>query len=278
MLSSWRRYTLLGLGLVAALAVALVATTNGAGTRSAQAGLLSEIDCLTIKGGIICISLDPEQDTNAVGEEHAVTTTISVTDLQGIPVPADASLAEVVILVFDGPNAGQSIIDVPNEVGEVSLSYTGDGGVGTDTIATVACLFGKGTITTDAAGKGGGCKTEGFISFCFENTAACMEDFTSPKGACAELPFLICAVAEKEWVGATPTAEPPPTAEPRPDSTAVHTAMTLADVTLPETGAAVQETSATQQTWLAALVGGIAALSAGGAGSLTSGAARRDRP
>ena len=255
------------MGLVAALVVALVATTNGAGIRSAHAGLVSAIDCLTIKGAIICVSLDPEQDTNPVGEDHTVTTTIAVTDLQGIPIKTDLSFVEIVILVFDGPNAGESMIGT-NPAGQVSLNYTGDGGAGTDTIATVVCLFGKGDISIDAAGKGEGCNIEGFISFCLENTTACLEDLTSPKGPCAELPFLICDVAEKEWVVATPTAEPTSTAEPQPDSTAAPTpqptAMALADVTLPETGAAAREASATRG-WLAAIIGGIAALTTGGA-------------
>lgn len=264
MLRFWRRYTLLGLGLVAALALVLVATTNG-GTRSAHAGIISEIDCLTAKGTIICVSLDPEQDTNAVGADHTVTATISLTDLVGTPVKIDLIFAEVVILVFDGPNTGESIINTnPAQAHPVSLNYTGDGGAGTDTIATVVCLFGEGFIGTDAIGKGGGCDLEGFIDFCLEDTTACVEDLTSSKGTCAEVPFFICAVAEKEWVLATPTAEPPPTAEPQPDSTAVPTppptAMALADVTLPETGAAAQETSATH-AWLAAIIGGIAALS-----------------
>ncbi len=83
----------------------------------------------------VCISLEPETDSNPVGTEHTVTATVTE---GGVPVGGFPFAIPVVIFVFDGPNRGESVVDFTDSSGQVTLTYTGDGGPGTDTIR--ACI------------------------------------------------------------------------------------------------------------------------------------------
>ena len=82
------------------------------------------------------IDLTPSAATNIVGTTHTVTATA----LDGEP-PVPAVGVTITFAVTSGPNAGASGICSPNADcttdanGQVSFTYTGDGGVGTDTIS-----------------------------------------------------------------------------------------------------------------------------------------------
>ncbi len=82
---------------------------------------------------VVGITLDPETAENNVGEDHTVTATLS--DLLGEPQEG----VEVSFEVTSGPNAGTTGTCSPADctsdaAGQVSFTYTGDGGVGTDEI------------------------------------------------------------------------------------------------------------------------------------------------
>jgi len=83
---------------------------------------------------VVGISLTPETATNEVGESHTVTA--SLKDLLAEPQPDILVTFEVI----SGPNAGtvgvcSANADCTSDVnGEVSFTYVGDGGVGTDEI------------------------------------------------------------------------------------------------------------------------------------------------
>lgn len=86
---------------------------------------------------VVGIALQPLTDTNNVGEDHTVTATL--TDLLGTPQLGIAVSFEVT----DGPNAGAtgacSPVDCKTDVnGQVSFTYSGLGGIGTDEI--VGCF------------------------------------------------------------------------------------------------------------------------------------------
>jgi predicted nucleic acid-binding protein len=91
---------------------------------------------------VVGITLDPVSATNPVGDDHTVTATLK--DLLAIPLPA----VEVEFSVLSGPNAGASGVCSANADcttdanGEVSFTYAGDGGVGTDEIQ--ACFYQSG--------------------------------------------------------------------------------------------------------------------------------------
>ena len=93
---------------------------------------------------VVEIDIEPDSDQNEVGEDHTVTVTL--TDLLGIPQPG----IEVTFGVISGPNAGASgtcnaNADCTTDTnGQVSFTYTGSGGLGTDEIE--ACF-------TNAAGE-----------------------------------------------------------------------------------------------------------------------------
>ena len=70
------------------------------------------------------VSIDPTSDTNAVNTLHEMTATVA---------PVEAGVV-VRFRVFSGPNATDDGVGVTNGSGQASLSYVGDGGVGTDTI------------------------------------------------------------------------------------------------------------------------------------------------
>lgn len=72
-------------------------------------------------------TLDPVMDTNPPGTDHTVTAT--VTD-GGNPAPG----VTVDFNVVSGPNTGDNGSDVTDGAGEADFTYTGDGGLGTDTI------------------------------------------------------------------------------------------------------------------------------------------------
>jgi len=103
---------------------------------------------------VVGITLTPESAENEVGDDHTVTATLS--DLLGNPQPGVA----VTFDVTGGPNAGTSgtcsaNADCTTDTnGEVSYTYTGDGGVGSDSIE--ACFTDQGgteicsqTVTKD---------------------------------------------------------------------------------------------------------------------------------
>jgi hypothetical protein len=82
---------------------------------------------------VVGIVLTPPSDENEVGEAHTVTATL--TDLLTNPQPGIL----VTFSVISGPNAGTTGTCNPADCttdanGEVSFTYTGDGGVGTDEI------------------------------------------------------------------------------------------------------------------------------------------------
>lgn len=88
---------------------------------------------------VLGISLDPPADENFVGDDHTVTATL--TDLLGNPQPAIV----VTFTVLSGPNAGALGTCTVNgdcstdASGQVSFTYAGGGGVGTDRIE--ACFI-----------------------------------------------------------------------------------------------------------------------------------------
>jgi hypothetical protein len=82
---------------------------------------------------VVGIVLAPEDDENEVGENHTVTATL--TDLLGNPQPGIL----VTFSVISGPNTGTSGTCTPADCntdanGQVSFTYTGDGGIGQDEI------------------------------------------------------------------------------------------------------------------------------------------------
>ncbi|KAF5428323.1 MAG: hypothetical protein C5S41_00360, partial [Candidatus Methanomarinus sp.] len=87
---------------------------------------------------VVGIALTPPSDENEVDEDHTVTA--ELTDLLGNPKPGIL----VSFSVISGPNAGTTGTCNPADCttdanGEVSFTYTGDGGVGTDKIQ--ACFY-----------------------------------------------------------------------------------------------------------------------------------------
>lgn len=250
MFSLSRLYAFLGLGLIA-VAVAFLAPsmTPGGGLPAAHAGA-PMTDCVDV-GEMLCISLDPEADSNTVGDDHTVTATLTLS-ADGERVITDLSALPIVILVFDGPNAGESVTGLSDANGQLSLTYTGDG-PGTDAIAAVGCLAPVSPIGSQG-GKGDPCDSDRFISTCLGDPAECLGSLTLPEGTCGAEPILVCDVAEKEWVEPSPTSEPPePTSTPE----------VLADVTLPETGGGPTDGGSVGAAWLAVIGGAVAATSAG---------------
>ncbi len=81
----------------------------------------------------LTITLDPPTATNTVGEDHEVTATVGI---EGTPVGEE--FAEVEFEITDGPNKGDTGTDSTDADGEATFTYTGDGGVGDDTIE--ACV------------------------------------------------------------------------------------------------------------------------------------------
>lgn len=87
---------------------------------------------------VVGITLEPPSATNAVGQSHTVTATLK--DLLGVP----QSGILVTVRVLAGPNVGASGSCTANSNcttdanGQVSFTYAGTGGVGTDSL--IACF------------------------------------------------------------------------------------------------------------------------------------------
>jgi uncharacterized repeat protein (TIGR01451 family) len=75
--------------------------------------------------------LDPSSDTNPVGTSRTVTATYELDE-----VPQEG--VQIDFFVTDGPNAGDGGSNTTDISGQASFTYTGDGGVGTDTINATA--------------------------------------------------------------------------------------------------------------------------------------------
>ena len=188
--------------MAATLAVALFAAFAISDGGAAQAGQ----PCFIAKGEF-CLTLEPPEDTNPVGSEHTVT---AVATVDGNPL-AEAS---TLIIVADGPNAGENDIGVTDSNGEFSLTYTGSGGPGTDTIGAFVCL--------DCGDPEGYLQT--FAEKCIalpEKCALYFEECASTPEATLEgaapttIGASLCNVATKVWEEAegpepTPTATTPP--------------------------------------------------------------------
>ncbi len=182
--------TFLAIGLlVVALAIGLMAS---GGLRTTHAQVVEPPPNCVLDGVLVCFSLEPETDTNPVGDNHTVIATLTVNDnpLEENP---------VVILVLDGPNAGKSAIGLTDAAGQLGLTYTGAGGTGTDTIVAEACFV-----------KDCSEAFEVFIPDCLAEPAVCIAEL---EGFCLERPE-VCAVddATKDWVEPTSITLDPPTA------------------------------------------------------------------
>jgi hypothetical protein len=187
----------------------------------AHAGPPGPVPQCIFPDALVCISLDPETDTNDTGTNHTVTASVTLNDE---PFPPEGP--EVAIIVFQGPNTYDDpdnldalIAGAVDENGQVSLTYAGDGGPGTDTIGAVGCieeLIPNGALET--SGLNGflcGEAIGSFIDLCFDDLEACLFDFTdSEEGQCALQAVVFCDTATKEWVEPTPAPTESPTATP----------------------------------------------------------------
>ena len=90
---------------------------------------------------VVGINLGPDGAVNTVNTDHTVTATLE--DVTGAPIVG----TNVDFLVVSGPNAGDSGTDTTDASGKASFTYTGDGGVGIDTI--VASFY-NGVTTVDS--------------------------------------------------------------------------------------------------------------------------------
>jgi hypothetical protein len=213
--------------------------------------------------------LDPLTDTNTVGSEHVVTAT--VTSISEGPVLLLEGV-DVVVLVVDGPNAGELAVGTTDLNGMLSLNYTGSE-PGTDEIAALACfepLIENGTADDVQAGTLQiiVCDVEisDFIGECLAEPTVCLNFVTDPSGLCSELDFIICDIATKDWV-----EEPTPTLAPSTTPTATPVAVAPV-AALPSTGADPTGGSPFPLAGTLALVlGGMALLAVG------AGVARRAR-
>jgi len=126
------------LSVVAVAGLTVAALLAFAAGRSAYAGQQ------------LAITLDPPTATNDVGTDHTVTATIG-----GAPPGATG----VTFTVTSGPNTGATFTCSPNancvtDAGnQVSGTYTGDGGVGQDTIEACIQLIGVQAPPCDTATK-----------------------------------------------------------------------------------------------------------------------------
>ncbi len=74
-------------------------------------------------------TLTPATDQNQIGTDHTTTATVI---LNGNPVPG----IPISFTIFKGPNASGIVIGITDGNGEAEFTYTGNGGVGTDSIKT----------------------------------------------------------------------------------------------------------------------------------------------
>jgi hypothetical protein len=92
------------------------------------------------------IDLEPETAELARGADHTVTAAVfRGGDPEAYPVVG----AEVIITVVDGPNAAVADTAMTDASGKVALTYTGDGGPGTDIVVALAAHPGTGLTMTD---------------------------------------------------------------------------------------------------------------------------------
>jgi Ca2+-binding RTX toxin-like protein len=82
---------------------------------------------------VVGITLAPSSASNVIGSDHTVTA--ALTDLLGNPKPG----LDVTFSVVSGPNNGAASIATTDASGKASFTYTGSGGVGTDSIE--ACFY-----------------------------------------------------------------------------------------------------------------------------------------
>ena len=192
----------------AALIVVVGLMLNGIAPSSVQLP-----QCISVES-VVCISLDPETDTNDTGTNHTVTASVTLND-EAFP-PGGV---EVAIIVFQGPNTFDDPDNLDafpegsiDENGQLSLTYAGDGGPGTDTIGAVGCI-----LASEASGVNGGlCGVAigSFIDLCLNDPEACLIALTSSEGLCALQEGVFCDTATKEWVEPTPAPTASPTATP----------------------------------------------------------------
>jgi len=152
-------------GICAALFAAAVSAAT-AGPHGASAGQ------------VVVVVATPATATNVINTDHTVTATVTV---NGSPL----SGATVDFTVASGPNMGQNAQPTTDVNGVATFTYTGAGGVGTDSIS--ACIF------------------------------------TLP-GARVLLGLpLACGNVTKDWISPSPTASATATASPTTAATAAAT-------------------------------------------------------
>jgi hypothetical protein len=238
----------LGLLAVVAVLVAVLAMTTLDGVPRADADHPDPgLQCGS-SIPIECVSLDPQTGSNTVGDVHTVIATVT-TDADGQPVEG----VDLYIFVIKGPNAGERIQALTNAAGEVALTYTGDGGLGTDQMGTEACLSDGCSFDVD-----------GFIDDCIKDEASqdnCVNTFfVDPTCNGSVEDSFLCHNATKDWVAATATPTPTPSPSPTPAPSAAAPAAGL-----PSTGGTPSDGGSGSLPWLATLAGVFAAtLIAGG--------------
>jgi hypothetical protein len=188
---------------------------------------------------VVGITLTPQSDTNPVGTAHTVTAT--TTDLFGDPVEGNT----ITFTVTAGPNSGASGTCSPSAGcitganGQVSFSYSGSGGAGTDTI--VAC-FDSNQLET---------------RLCSQPASKTWVTVAPPSGAEVGPP---AATRTATAVPATPTAAPP---------TATPAVAVLPAIQAPDTGSGSAAGSDMGEVWLIVI-----ALAAAGAATAGGGVLR----
>ncbi len=203
------------------------------------------VQCKDLGEEIVCISLDPKTGSNTVGDVHTVTATVTTDNpVAGTPVEG----LDLYIFVIKGPNAGERIgPGLTDANGQVALTYTGDGGVGTDQMGTEACFNGCGSV-------------DAFIDGCVENPDPCVDTFfNNPTCDGSVGDDFVCDFATKAWVAAAAT----PTSTPQPSPTSTPVPTEAAPAGLPPTGGTPSDGGSSALPWLATVVGGLALMGAG---------------
>jgi len=176
----------------------------------------------------LSIEVTPATDVNEVNTDHTVTATVTSEEVLGaVPQPEVTVTFEIV----DGPNLGDNSSETTDINGEAAFTYTGDGGIGTDTIQV--CLWGM-----------------------LQAAATFLQE------------PIDCVDVYKEWVEPTPTptASPTPTATATPTATptVTPTPAEVADV-LPPTGSEPGGDGGFPWAVLALALGGLAVVAGGAA-------------
>jgi len=254
--------------LLSAVTAALVVVVGLMLSQTAHASQPGPVPQCIFEFAAVCISLDPETDSNTTGTNHTVTATVTVDD-EPFPPEASDGEVEVAIIIFQGPNTYHDPDNLDalttgaiNANGQLSLTYVGDGGPGTDTIGAVGCveeLF-VGAGVSEASGVQGTLCGEAigpFIDLCVVDPEECLLALTASEGVCALEGFVFCDVATKDWVEPTPTLAP--SATPTVTPTAAPAAA------LPSTGGDPTDSSAFPLVGAIALVLGAVAILGSGA-------------